>query len=123
MLEKRPVLRRECDEMVGIPWSMETKNLSQQCVGCFSILVWHRERIKVYHRMNKQSDRTIVKFSRRKDCEHVMRKKSELRSSKPSALGLPNATKLYINESLCPYNRVLSNQRKKLWKMQEIFSF
>ena len=29
-------------------------------------------------------------------------KKSELKKLKPSELDLPNGTKLYINESLCP---------------------
>ena len=79
------------------------------------------EGIKACHRLSKQSDRTIVKFSRRKDCEHVMRKKSELRKLKPSELDLPNGTKLYINESLCPYYRGLWNQCKKLWNQQISF--
>ena len=52
-----------------------------------------------------------------------MRKKSELRKLKPSELDLPNGTKLYINESLCPYDRGLWNQCKKLWNKQGIFSF
>ena len=81
------------------------------------------EGIEACHRLNKQSDRTIVKFSRRKDCEHVMRKKSELRKLNPSELDLPNVTKLYINESLCPYYRGLWNQFKNLWNKQGIFSF
>ena len=81
------------------------------------------EGIEACHRLNKQSDRTIVKFSRRKVCEHVMRKKSELRKLKPSELDLPNGTKLYINESLCPYYRGLWNQCKKLCNKQGMFSF
>ena len=81
-----------------------------------------RHIIEACHRLKKQSDRTIVKFSRRKDFEHVMRKKSELRKLKPSKLDLPNGKKLYINESLCPY-RGLWNKCKKLWKKQRIFSF
>ena len=81
------------------------------------------ERIEACFRLKKQSDRTIVKFSRRKDCEHVMRKKSELRKLKPSDLDLPNGKMLYINESLCPYYRGLLNRCRKLWKKQGIFSF
>ena len=81
------------------------------------------ESIEACHRMNKQSDRTIVKFSRRKDFEHVMRKISELRKLKPSKLDLPNGTKLSINESLCSCYRGLWNQCKKLWNKQGIFSF
>ena len=81
------------------------------------------ESIEACHRLNKQSVRTIVKFSRRKDCEHVMWKKSKLRKLKPSELDLPNGTELYINESLCPYYRGLWNQCKKLWNKQGIFFF
>ena len=79
--------------------------------------------IEACHRLNRQSDRTIVRFPRRKDCEHVMQKKSELRKLKPSELDLPNGAKLYINESLCPCYRSLWNQCKKLWNKQGIFSF
>ena len=54
-------------------------------------------------------------------CHRLMRKKSELRKLKPSELDLPNGTKLYINESLCPYYRGLWNQCKKLWNQQISF--
>ena len=64
------------------------------------------ESIEASHLLNKVSDRTIVKFSRRKDCEHVMRKESELRKSKPFEFDLPNRAK-DINESFCPYCRGL----------------
>ena len=64
------------------------------------------ESIEASHLLNKVSDRTIVKFSRRKDCEHVMRKESELRKSKPFEFDLPNRAN-DIKESLCPYCRGL----------------
>ena len=48
------------------------------------------EVIEACYRLSKQSDSTIVKFSKRKDCEHAMRKKSELRKFKPSKLDLPH---------------------------------
>ena len=53
----------------------------------------------------------------------MQKKKSELRKLKPSELDLPNRTKLFVNESLCPYYRCLWNQCKKLYNKQEIFSF
>ena len=117
--------RRECVEVVGLPSSIEDKDLEPTvCRVLQHIGVGITgEGIEACHRLNKQSDRTIVKFSRRKDCEHVMRKKSELRKLKPSELDLPNGTKLYINESLCPYYRGLWNQCKKLWNKRGIFSF
>ena len=81
------------------------------------------EGIEACHLLKKQSDRTIVKFWKRKDCDHVIQKKSELRKLKPSELDLPNGRKLFINESLCPYYRGLWNQCKKLWNKQGIFCF
>ena len=51
------------------------------------------------------------------------KKKRELRKLKQSELDLPNRTKLFRNESLCPYFRGLWNQCKKLWNKQGIFSF
>ena len=105
--------------------SIEDKELEQTVCRMFQHIeaVIMGERIEACFRLKKQSDRTIVKFSRRKDCEHVMRKKSELRKLKPSDLDLPNGTMLYINESLCPYYRGLLNRCRKLWKKQGIFSF
>ena len=66
--------RREFVEVVGLPSSVEDKDLEPivcrvlQHIGVGIT----REGIKACHRLNKQSDRTIVKFSRRKDCEHAM---------------------------------------------------
>ena len=117
--------RRECVEVVGLPSSIEDKDLEPTVCR----VVQHigvgitREGIEACYRLNKQSGRTIVTFSRRKYCEHVMRKKSESKKLKPSELNLRNRTKLYINESLYPYYRGLWNQCEKLWNKQGIFSF
>ena len=72
---------------------------------------------------SENTGRTIVKFLRRKDCDQVMRVKSKLKKLKPSDLNLPGGTKLYINESLCPYYRGLWNHCKKLWNRRKLFSF
>ena len=104
--------RCECVKVVELPSSTEDKDLEPP-----------RKGIEACHRLNKQSDRTIVKFSRRKDCEHAMRKKTKLRKLTPSELDLPNGTRLYINESSCPCYRGLWNHCEKLWNKQGIFSF
>ena len=118
-------LRRECVAVVRLPSSIEDKDFAPTvCRVLHHIGVGITgEGIEACHRLKKQSDRTVVKFLRRKDCEHFMRKKSELRKLKPSELNLPNGTKLYINENLCPYYRGLWNQCKKLWNKQGIFFF
>ena len=64
-------------------------------------------KIESCHRLNKSTDRTIVKFLRRKDYDQVMRVKSELKTLKPADLDVPEGTKLCINESLCPYYRAI----------------
>ena len=109
---------------MGLPSSIEDKDLEPTACRVLQHIAGGitGKGIEVCHRLNKQCDRTIAKFLRRKDCERVMRKKSELRKLKPSKLDLPNGKKLYINESLCPY-RGLWNKCKKLWKKQRIFSF
>ena len=96
--------RRECAEVVGLPSSIEYKDLEPTVCRVLQHIgvAITGECIEACHRLNKQCDSTIVKFSRRNDCEYVMRKKSELRKLKPSELDLPNRAKLYINESLCP---------------------
>ena len=69
--------RCECVEVVGLLSLIEDKDLEPTvCRVLQHIGVGITgEGIEACHRLNKQSDRTIVKFLRRKDCEHVMRKK------------------------------------------------
>ena len=81
------------------------------------------EGIEACHRLSKQSDRTIVKLSRRKDCEHVMRKKSELRKLKPSEPDLPNGTKLYINESVSLLQGLVESIQKAVEQARNVFFF
>ena len=111
--------------MVRLLLSIEDKELEQTVCRMFQHIeaVIMGERIEACFRLKRQSGRTIVRFFRRKDCEHVMRKKSELKKLKPSDLDLPSGTILYINESLCPYFRGLLNRCRKLGKKQRIFSF
>ena len=68
---------RECVEVVGLPSSIEDKDVEPTlCRVLQHIGVGITgEGIEACHRLNKQCDKTSVKFSRRKDCEHVMRKK------------------------------------------------
>ena len=58
--------RRECVEVVGLPSIIEDKDLEPTVCRVL-------QHIGVG--ITGESDRTIIKFSRRKDCENVMRKK------------------------------------------------
>ena len=44
-----------------------------------------------------------MKFSRRKDCEQVMRVKKNLKDLNPTKLDFLEGMQLFKNDSLCPY--------------------
>ena len=62
--------------------------------------------IQTCHRL-KDKDRKIVKFTNKKDCLRILRVKRQLKGLDPSAMDLPEGTKIFINESLRPYYRGL----------------
>ena len=74
--------RRECVEVIGIPKTVESKDLEHTLCKVFNITGFDigEDRIEACHRLTK-SDRTIVKFSRRKDFQHLMRIKKGLKDS------------------------------------------
>ena len=68
--------------------------------------------------------RVIVKLLRRKDCQQVLNMKKHIQKITASDLDLPNTTvKLYLNESLCPYYRVLWSKSKALFTIGKIHSY
>ena len=68
--------------------------------------------------------RVIVKFLRRKDCEQVHSVKNDIQKSTATDLDFPNTTiKLYLNESLCPYYRILWSTSKALFTKGKIHSY
>ena len=68
--------------------------------------------IQTCHRLNDK-DRAIVKFTNRKDCLQILRVKRQLKGLDPAAVDFPEGTKIFINESLCPYYRGIWNKCKK----------
>ena len=61
-------------------------------------------------------------FSQSKDCQHLMSIKKGLKHLNPTNLSFQEGTKMYINNSLCPYYRELWNECKKLWNNNKIYS-
>ena len=47
----------------------------------------------------------ILKFVNRKDFKNILRVKKNLKHLDPSKLPFSEGTKIFINESLCPYYR------------------
>ena len=72
--------RREYLEIVAIPKEVEQKDLEGKVlsvlenVGCKI----NPDNIEDCHRLNKKIDNVIIKFSRRNDCQHVLRVKKDL---------------------------------------------
>ena len=119
------VVRRECVQVVGIPSSVEHDQLEPiLCRILHHIGVnISGDKIEACHQLDENSEKTIVKFSSRKDCEHKMGVKKDLKDLGTTDLDLPARTKLYINDSLCLYYRGLWNETKKLWSKKKIFSY
>ena len=116
--------RRECVEVIGIPKTVESKDLEHTIHKVFNSIGFdiEEDRIKACQRLTK-SDHTIVKFSRRKDCQHLMRIKKGLNDPNPTKLSFPDGTKIYVNDSLCLYYKGLWNECKKLWNNKKIDSY
>ena len=116
--------RRDTLKIVGIPNSVGNSVLEETVRGVFKkIGVEIDERdVQACHRL-KEKERTIVKFVNRKDCLQILRVKKDLKSLEPTELDFPENTKIFINESLCPYYRGIWNKCKKLRAIQKIHQF
>ena len=117
--------RRECLEVVGIPDSVQNNELEDKVLTIFKKIgseVSPRD-IEACHRLKKDNDRVIVKFSRRKDCEQIMSVKKDLKHLKMQEVGLPGNRSIFINTSLCPYYRMLWSKCKRLHDLGKISNF
>ena len=115
--------RRECLEVVGIPSSVNTRDLEDKACTVFNRVgvAVKPDDIEACHRLYNDKE-TIVKFSKRKDCQQVLRVKKELKNIDPSEFDFPESTAIFINESLCPYYKMLWNNCKKLWEKKLIYT-
>ena len=71
----------------------------------------------------REKDRTIVKFVNRKGCTNILRVRKDLQHLDPTKLSFTEGTKIFINESLCPYYRDIWNKCKKLRANQKLHQF
>ena len=117
--------RKECVEVVGISRQVDDKHLEAkvlsvfQKVGCTTA----PEFIDDCHRLGKNNDWIIVKFTRRKVCKQVLQVKKDLKDITADDLDLPRRTKIFVNQSLCPYYRILRSKTIRLQSMGKINSF
>ena len=111
--------------MTGIPQSVPVSDLEKTFSKKFGES-WDEvlgKDIDACHRVGKQG-RVIVKFLRRKVCQLVLSVKKDIQKTTATDLDLPNtAIKLYLNESLCPYYRILWSKNRALFTMGKIHSY
>ena len=67
--------------------------------------------------------RTIVKFINRKNCEAAMKNRKALKDTDKTSLNFPEDTRIFVNDSLCPYYRGLYGKCKSLYLSKRIFAF
>ena len=116
--------RRECLELVGIPQSVQDDDLEKavtKIVNKVGINITERN-MQAVQRIRKEG-RTIIKFSNKKDCQALLKVKCDLNNLTMKDFGFEENNKIYVNESLCPYYRVLWAKSKRLHHLQKIFSF
>ena len=117
-------LRRECLEITGIPSSVSDKDLEE--VVCKAIIKAGvditPDDIEDCHRVGNKGQ-TIIKFGERKVSRQVLSVRKDLNKVKMSDIDLTGQSTLYINQSLCPYYRMLWSKTKTLYKKRKIDSF
>ena len=106
--------RKEFVEVVGIPSQADGKHLEVKVLPIFQKVGWTSvpEFIDDCHRLGKNNDRVIVKFTRRKDSKQVTQGNKDFNYLTTDNLDLPQGTELFVNQSLCLYYRILWSETK-----------
>ena len=116
--------RWECLEITGIPSSVSDKDLEE--VVCKTIIKAGvditADNIEDFHRVGNKGQ-TIIKFGKRKVPRQVLSVRKDLNNVKMSDIDLTGQSTLHINQSLCPYYRMLWSKTKTLYKKGKIDSF
>ena len=105
LYQQQQYSRMECIEIVGIPLDVKDKDLEDMAVSLFHNInvedIYHSD-IQACHRL-KDKKRVIVKLTNRKDVFKVFNSKKLLKDQEFEGF----SKKVFINESLCPYYRML----------------
>ena len=116
--------RRECLEVVGIPSSVNVKDLEGKVCTVFNRIgvAVKPDDIETCRRLYNDK-KIIVTFSKRKVGQQVLRVKRELKNIDPSEFDFPEGTAIFINESLCSYYKMLWSKCKKFWEKKLIYTY
>ena len=117
--------RQECLELASIPSTVAQDELEGKVVDILNKVgsIVDNDKIEACHRISRNNDRVIIKFSRRKNCQHVLSVKRDLKKLNMDEVGLPENCKVFINQSLCFYYKLLWSKSKKLHSMGKIHNF
>ena len=117
--------RQECLDIVDTPCKVSGEVLEEKVSNIFRKLGCSisPDHIKACHHVGRTNDTVIVKFSRRKDCQHAWCFKKDLKKLTMEDLELPGNSKLFMNRSLCPYYKMLWSKSKKLHSLSKIHNF
>ena len=118
---------RECLEISGIPESVSDNALEDKIQGVLrgTDAEVDTENIESYHRLKGKGSkgRVILKLFKRKDAEKIKLNKKKLKKIDHRKTGLSSGTKVFINESLCGYYKLLWSKCKKLFLEKKIALF
>ena len=117
--------RRECLEVVSIPDSVQNNELEDKVPTIFKKTgseVSPRD-IESCHRLIKDNDRVIVKFSRRRNCKQIIPMKKDLKHLNMQKVGLPGNRSIFVDTRLCSYYRMLWSKCKRLHDLGKISNF
>ena len=111
--------KRECLEISGIPESVSDNALEDKIQGVLRGIDAEvdTENIESCHRLKGKGSkgRVILKLSKRKDAEKIKLNKKKLKNIDHKKIGLSSGMKVFINESLCGYYKLLWSKCKKLF--------
>ena len=119
--------RRECIKIIGIPSSITNDLLEEHVLLIFEKLgvVLETMDIVACHWLEK-TNRVIVKLLNHKGSQYILEKKHKLRNIafyNHDESENSNSRKIFINQTLCPYNRRLYGLVKDLSNESLIDSF
>ena len=105
--------RRECLEISGISESVSDNALEDKIQGVLRGTDVEVDTENIESKGNK--GKVILKLSKRKDAEKIKLHKRNLKNIDHKKIGLSSGTKVFINESLCGYYKLLWPKYKKLF--------
>ena len=118
---------RECLEISGIPESVSDNALEDKIQGVLhgiDVKV-DTENIESCHHLKEKGSKAkvILKLSKRKDAEKIILNKKKLKNIDHKKIRFSSGTKVFINESLCGYYKLLWSKCKKLFLEKKVASF